>query len=123
MYRFADGAYVLRAADHTLIGKELISIGGTPIDSVYAALAPYSRSDGVGRPHHVEGWLLEFANPLRAIGVVDRLDQIPVRVRDRNGRIRQAVVETMPYASEAFVRYIATAAPPRICSMSTSTRC
>lgn len=112
VYRFADGVYILRAADSTLIGKELISIGGTPVDSVYAALAPYSRSDGVGRPHYVEGWLMEFANPLRAVGIIDRIDRVPVSVRNSDGTIHQTAVQTMPYDSAAFARYIATAPPP-----------
>jgi hypothetical protein len=111
-YRFADGTYVLRAADSTLAGTELLSIGGTPIDSVYAALAPYSKGHGSGKAPYTSLWLLDFANPLRAVGVVDQIDEIPVRVRDDDGTVRRAVVETMPYDSEEHVRYTFTATAP-----------
>ncbi len=114
-YRFTDGVYIMSAADTSLIGNELLSIGGTPIDSVYAALAPYSNGDGSARPHDVERWLLRFADPLRAVGVVDQIDKIPVRVRSRDGTISREVIESMSFDSAEFVRFLTSGATrPRV---------
>lgn len=112
-YRFADGVYVLSAANPTLIGQELISIGGAPIDSVYAALAPYASADNRWHQQYTtEGHnarLLWFANPLRALGIIDQIDRIPVQVRSEDGRAKQVQVETMPLDSPAWVRFFTSA--------------
>lgn len=108
-YRFADGVYVMAAANPSLIGRELLSIGGTPIDSVYAAFAPYASADNRWhRQYMIEGHngrLLWFANPLRALGIVDQIDRVPVRMRTEDGRREQVWLQTMPLDSREWVRF------------------
>jgi hypothetical protein len=115
-FKFADGTYIMRAADSTLIGKELLSIGGAPMDSVYSALAPYSKTAGAKRSHHyIDGWLLNFANPLRAVGIIDQIDKIPVRVRNKDGTVQRVIIDTMPYDSAEHLRvHISSATNPPV---------
>jgi hypothetical protein len=40
LYRFSDGWFVIRAADSTLVGMRLLSIGGVPIEEVEKRLTP-----------------------------------------------------------------------------------
>lgn len=54
IFRFDDGYYVVDAMAGELIGHKVLSIGGTPVDSVAAALAPWG--------------LTTFAEPYRAVG-------------------------------------------------------
>jgi hypothetical protein len=112
-YRFADGTYVMSAATPDLIGREVLAIGGTPIDSVYAALAPYASADNRWhRQYQLEGHvseLLRFADPLRALGIVDDIDAIPVRVRRDDGTTERVRIETVPPDSRAWVRFLTAA--------------
>lgn len=112
-YRFGDGVYVMAAANPNLIGRELISIGGTPIDSVYAALAPHVSSDNLWhRQYMIEGHngrLLWFANPLRALDIVDQIDRVPARTRTEDGRRERVWLKTMPLDSREWVRFFTSA--------------
>lgn len=72
MFDFDDGYYVVDAMEEELVGHEVLAIGGTPVDSVAAALAPW------GLP-----W---FAEPFRAVGAVDQIDEIPIRMRAPDGQ-------------------------------------
>ena len=108
-YRFADGVYVMSAANPNLIGSEVLAIGNAPVDSVYAALAPYVSADNRWyRQRAVEPWPLQhlWVNPLRALGIVDQIDQIPVRIRTENGNIRDLTLETMRPHSASYVRFL-----------------
>ncbi len=71
IFEFDDGYYVVHAEDETLVGNEVLAIGGTPADSVAAALAPWG--------------ITSFAEPLRAVGVVEQTGEIPVRMRAPDG--------------------------------------
>lgn len=72
IFEFKDGYYVVHAQEESLVGNEVLAIGGTPADSVAAALAPWG--------------IMSFAEPLRAVGVVEQIDEIPVRMRAPDGR-------------------------------------
>jgi len=72
IFEFEDGYYVVHAKEKSLIGNEVVAIGVTPADSVAAALAPWG--------------ITSFAEPLRAVGVVDQTGEIPVRMRAADGR-------------------------------------
>ncbi len=108
-YRFADGVYIMSAANPDLIGSEVLAIGGTPIDSVYAAIAPYVSADNRwNRQRAVEPWPLQhlWVNPLRAFGIVDQIDHIPVRIRNENGTVRDLSLKTMRPNSISYVRFL-----------------
>jgi hypothetical protein len=72
IFEFEDGYYVVHAQEESLVGNEVLAIGGTPADSVAAALAPWG--------------IMSFAEPLRAIGVVEQTGEIPVQMRAPDGR-------------------------------------
>lgn len=71
IFEFADGYYVVHAKDKNLVGNEVLAIGGTPADSVAAALAPWG--------------IMSFVEPLQAIGVVEQTGEIPVRMQTPSG--------------------------------------
>ena len=108
-YRFADGVYIMSAADPNLIGSEVLAIGGTPIDSVYTALAPYISSDNRwDRERRTAEWALQlrWTNHLRALGIVDQIDDIPLRIRTKKGKVREVHVKTMKPNSPSYVRFL-----------------
>ncbi|WP_103030267.1 hypothetical protein [Salinibacter altiplanensis] len=72
IFAFGDGFYVVHAEDESLVGNEVLAIGGAPADSVAAALAPWG--------------IMSFVEPLRATGVVEQTGEIPVRMQDPSGR-------------------------------------
>lgn len=72
IFEFDDGYYIVHAKDENLVGSEVLAIGGTPADSVAAALSPWG--------------IMSFVEPLEAAGIVERGGQIPVRMQAPNGR-------------------------------------
>jgi hypothetical protein len=72
IFEFEDGYHVIHAKDENLVGNKVLAIGGTPADSVAAALSPWG--------------IMSFVEPLEAIGVVERGGQIPVRMQAPSGR-------------------------------------
>ena len=113
-YRFADGVYVMAAADSNLVGREVVAIGGVPIDSVYAALMPYASGDNRWkRERRTERFRLRYANALKAVGVIDNIDVVPVQLRTEAGGPERVRIETMPLDSRAFVRFF-TAGRPQV---------
>jgi len=109
MYRFADGVYVLACADSSVVGSEVLAVGGTPIDRVYDRLAPYTGSDNRWqRDRGIERQFLAMANPLAALGIVDGVDTVPIRIRTEAGEIVQLDVQSVRPASAAWVRYRAS---------------
>jgi hypothetical protein len=49
-YRFSDGWFVIRAADPSLVGARLVSIGGVPVEQVVTRLTPlvpHDNADGL----------------------------------------------------------------------------
>jgi hypothetical protein len=69
-YRFADGWFVIRADDESLVGDRLVSIGGVPIDRVVEGLTPlvpHDNPDGL-----LEGlvWELNSVEYLSGAGIV-----------------------------------------------------
>ena len=112
MYRFADGVFVMTSADSSLVGSEVLAIGETPIDTLYARLAPYAGSDTpTYRDRRIEEQFLRWANPLRAVGVTDAIDTVPVRIRTPEGEVVQLQVESVCPDTRAWVRF-RTSLPP-----------
>jgi hypothetical protein len=93
LFEFADGYYVVDAINEDWVGNEVLTVGDMPIDSVTAALAPYVSSDNAWSRKGRVRQLMLFANPVRAIGAVDRIDEIPVRMRTEDGTVVTRVVE------------------------------
>ena len=95
-YRFADGVYIM-----------ILSVGGVPVDSVYRALKPYASSDNQWNSHDVEEDLLSFhwVNQLKALGILKQTDQVPMRIRTQENKVKHINVETMRPDTPAFVRF------------------
>jgi hypothetical protein len=105
LFEFADGYHVVDAMDETLVGYEVLAVGGTPIDSVAAALAPYVSGDNRWKRRLRLGTLLLFADPLRAIGIVDQAENIPVRMRAPDGEVLTRTVEPGDIYSPSTLSY------------------
>jgi hypothetical protein len=97
-YRFADGVYIMSAINPDWIGSEILAINGTPIDSVNTALSRYVSSDN---RWDIQNAVLEsygnyrWANNLKALGIVDDIYEIPLRIRTPQGQIKQIRVQTL----------------------------
>ena len=107
VYRFDDGVFIMAAADTTLIGREVLTIDGTPIAEVYARLSPYVSADNRwSRETHVHEHLLAWANPLHALGLTEQVDQLTLRLRAEGSRTESMTIETLRPNTPAFVRYL-----------------
>jgi len=107
VYRFDDGVFIMTAADTTLIGREVLTIDGTPIAEVYARLSPYVSADNQwSRETHVHEHLLAWANPLHALGITERADRLTLRLRAEGSRTESMAIETLRPNTPAFVRYL-----------------
>jgi hypothetical protein len=93
LFAFADGYHIVGAMDETLIGHEVLAVGGTPIDSVAAALYPYISGDNRWKRQLRLSTLLLFANPLQAVGVVDQTENVSVQMRTPEGDVITRIVE------------------------------
>jgi hypothetical protein len=110
-WRFADGVYIMSAVNPDWIGSEIVSVGGQPVDSVYAALGPYVGKDNRWDMwHDVEEDLLQFhwVDHLKALGIIDQTDEVPMRIRSRTGQTRRIRVETMRPDTPSWVRFLTT---------------
>ncbi len=71
LYRFADGWFVIRAKDASLVGSRVVSIGGHPIDEVEAALRPLVPADNESGELNGLGPAMSTVEFLHGLGIVD----------------------------------------------------
>jgi hypothetical protein len=89
-YPFSDGWFVIRAKDPTLVGSRLVSIGGTPVAKVEAALRPLVPSDNESGELDAMQGLMSYVEYLHGAGIVtDRVK--PAYVLERPDRTRLTV--------------------------------
>lgn len=69
-YRFSDGWFIVRAADESLIGGQLLSIGGVAIDDVVERLSPLVPHDNANGLLMNVLWLLNSVEYLDGTGIV-----------------------------------------------------
>jgi hypothetical protein len=88
-----------------------VSVAGAPVDSVYRALG--ASVGGDNRWDHQrrieESTIsLRWVNHLKAIGILDHTDEVPLRVRMPGGTEKRIRVETMQFDTPSFVRFATT---------------
>jgi len=71
--KFADGWFVIRAKDTSLVGSRVVSIGGAPIDQVEAVLRPLVPFDNESGELDSIQALLSWVEYLHGAGIVDDL--------------------------------------------------
>ncbi len=69
-YPFADGWFVIRAKDPSLVGSRLVSIGGTPVAEVEVALRPLVPSDNESGELDALQSLMSYVEYLHGAGIV-----------------------------------------------------
>jgi Peptidase family S41 len=70
MYGFADGWFVIRAKDPSLVGSRLVSIGGVPVADVDARLRTLIPADNVsGKLNGLDNWM-SAVEYLHGLGIV-----------------------------------------------------
>lgn len=107
LYRFEDGVYIMAAHDTSLIGKKILAINDVPIKSVYSKLAPFVTADNRwARPTHVEERLLKWAEPLQALGIIDKLDHFSITVAGKNGNRTKLSAQALEVQSADYVRLL-----------------
>ena len=112
LFAFADGYYVVDAIHKEWVGNEMLAVGDMSVDSVAAALAPYVSSDNAWSRKGRIRQLMLFANPLRAVGAVDQIDEIPVRMRTDDGTVVTRAVEPGGIWSLSTLRFSQTLQQP-----------
>lgn len=70
-YEFSDGEYVMAASDPSLVGMQLVGIGGTPIHDVRTRLTPLVNHDNDSQLHELRAWLTPIPEYLRAKGIIE----------------------------------------------------
>ena len=70
-YRFADGWFVVRAKDRTLVGSRLVAIGDHPVSDVEAALRPLVPADNESGELDGLQYPMSTVEFLHGIGIVD----------------------------------------------------
>ena len=105
--RFHDGTYIMSALDKSLIGKEIITINNTPIDSVYKKLSPYVTADNQwSRETHVQERILRWANPLEALGIIEDIKDFTIGVISGSNKVENIKVRSLPVQSDSYVRFL-----------------
>ena len=70
-YPFADGWFVVRAKDPALVGSQLLSVGGTPVARVEAALRPLVPADNESGELDGLQYPMSSVEYLHGLGIVD----------------------------------------------------
>lgn len=94
-HAFADGIFITRAAPELrgLLGARVVRIGGLPIDSAIAAVAPTVQRDNDWQLRHLVPTWLVVPEILQARGVIADATRVPLEVELPDGTRRQVVVE------------------------------
>lgn len=114
-YRFADGVYIMAAINTDWIGSEILAVNGTPVDEVYKALSKYVSSDNRWDMwRDVEEYVIQFrwANHLKALGIIDDINEVPIQIRTPEGDRKEIRVETLMPNTAEYVSF-ATRPPTR----------
>lgn len=114
-YRFADGVYIMTAINPDWIGSEVLAVNGTPIDEVYEALSKHVSSDNPWDMwRDVEEYVIQFrwANHLKALGIIDDINEVPIQIRTPEGERKEIRVETLMPNTAEYVSF-ATRPPTR----------
>ena len=95
-YWFEDGVYVVAAHrdQAALIGDQVLEIGGTSVEIVVESVTSLMGADNAsGRKQNV--FYLGSGNALKALGFIADQRELPLRLRDRAGRIHAIVVDAV----------------------------
>ncbi|MDX1577190.1 MAG: hypothetical protein R3266_01850 [Gemmatimonadota bacterium] len=85
LYAFSDGVFVVGAADAELVGRELVSMGGLPVDTLLRRTHPFiSRDNPMGLRASAPGYLTRMA-VLRELGAAPDLEAAEIELRASDG--------------------------------------
>ena len=106
-YKFSDGVYIVHAADSSLVGCQLIKINDTHIDNVYKTLSAYASGDNPEKAERrVEQFRLRYANALKAVGIINSIDEVSLTVKNQNGDIKKVTLNPVSVNSPEFVKFL-----------------
>lgn len=98
LYRFSDGWYVIRAGEacKTLLGAQLLAIDGQPVATVAQRMYAYSLGTHNHYDQYVTPFFLESPDLLHATGIATRPGSLDLRVRERDGSVRDVTIPADP---------------------------
>ena len=99
VYRYTDGLFVQAAtpAYASVVGGRIMSIGGTPVDEAWAAVAEICSHDNAsGLMSAVQRYLV-VPQILHALGVVDSIQAVPLTVETPDGSVVTVELEPVPF--------------------------
>ena len=117
LYRFDDGYYVIRArpACAELLGAKLLSIDGTPINTVVDRMYTYTLGPRNHFDQFIAPFFIESPDLLHAAGLATQSDRLNLRMQMRDGSEREmAVIADPPEANSPSVYSDSYLSPRRI---------
>lgn len=104
LYHFADGWYVIRAgvACRALLGAQLLAIDGQPVAAVAQRMYAYSLGKRDHYDQHVTPFFFESPDLLHAAGIATRPGSLDLRMRVRDGAVRDVAMPADPPDPQGF---------------------
>jgi Peptidase family S41 len=106
LYRFADGLFVVRAIDRSLVGSRVVAVDGLPLAEVEAKVRPLSNRDNELSLIARLPFYLLTAEVLHGLGISATADSATFTLESRDGVRRDVQLEPVPasrYASALWV--------------------
>jgi Peptidase family S41 len=98
LYRFADGLFVVRAADRSVVGSRVVAVDGMPIADVVAKVRPLSNRDNELSLISRLPYYLLTAEVLHGLGITPTADSATFTLESHEGVLRQVRLEPIPAA-------------------------
>jgi hypothetical protein len=103
LYRFADGVFVVDAADQGLVGRRLVAIDGTPVEHVFELVDPLVPRDNAWNTRGMAPHYAVTAEVLHGLGIVDTAGPADFTLEAPGGGRTDVTVTPIPgpqYAGE-----------------------
>ncbi|WP_420127414.1 tetratricopeptide repeat protein [Longimicrobium sp.] len=111
LYAFPEGLFIIESPDPQLVGARIVAFGDTPAEEAMRLSAGRASVDGDMQYLWGVSGLAETAS-LKGLGIIDRVDSVPLTLQFRDGRTRTVRVATL--ATEPEGRQDRLVAPPGV---------
>ena len=105
LYSFSDGIYVVDAQPQNkeAIGKKLVAVGSTPVDSVYKEVSTVAQHDNDEMLRLTTAFYMVVPEVLHALGITDDLNQPAYVVEDAAGQ--RTTINPTPLTLDEYLKW------------------
>jgi hypothetical protein len=103
LYRFADGVFVVDAADQSLVRDRLVAVAGVPVERVFQLVNPLTPQDNASNTRGMAPHFALTAEVLSGLGITDRAAPADFTFERPGGERVDVMLTPIPapqYASE-----------------------